>query len=412
MNTEQENRFRFDSEKSPAPGFIDLTREPLTKKPIGIERAHFLLGQMYRSQIQYQFKERLKRTKKTALEKELDLMRKVRERGLELSQQLKANPDEKHLLLGTAIELYFSCLDRWSEGAGIDPLYALWLQNDNVDCLAVMYRPDESTVVIGHTEEDTAGTYSQYPGFQPEIVVISSPFDPQRKISALMIPYLLPGSAYAYDNYGYFQSINGLYQTENPTGQALANMAAWLTAILGSQVDPRFVIQALLPFTDGYNLNVVYQKEGEDSLSAFNITFVHGVKEIRELGKEIGSVLVANNTLDEKIQPLTAPYQAFIKTEEYQRKKEIMLNAQDRLPRIMASLHKLVSLSSRQPSPEDYGWAMAVLLSLKTPKLPLRNEKVVSTSIASLSPDGFRVWAGAGSASKRGYEFREVYPRR
>lgn len=430
MKPEQPLQFRFDREKAPAPGILDLTGENCLS-------AHFTLGRRYKNQILAQLAQKLANLTPAELTSQLSLIQRSRQQCLYLSENLKSknkdgkNKDEQ--LIGHAIGRYFDCLDFWASGAQIpdflkrmhladhlpdkmtnflSPVVSLWLQNDNVSCLTVMYRPSEQTVVIGHTEEDTTGSYRCHPEYKPEVAVLTSPFDSNRKISALMIPYLLPGPAFAFDNKGYFQSVNGLYQAENPNGRALSNMAVWLTMTLGNLVDPVSIIQTLSPFIDGYSLNTACLSSQPDKRpTAVTVKFIHDQIEVRELAEEPGSVLIVNNIIDEKNYPLTAACQFLPETSlEYRKKRETMVNCQSRLPRVMANIvRRVAARESQQSSIESYIQAMAILLSLQTPKLPIRNDRVVSTGIYYLSPEEMAVVISADSASKAGYELKTTY---
>lgn len=440
----REQKVRVDVKKSPAPELVDLRQKDLLT-------VHSELGRRYKEQIQTQLKEKIAGVDEDSeLVRQLGLMAKIRKDCLELGQKLSTNQGEEKLI-GGGIKDYFDCLDQWQKGAELQTLskelydrqelrsdftnagiasqeeltqtLSLWLQNDNVNCATVMYRAKDGSVVVGHTEEDTIFDYGKDPNYRPEIVSFTSHIDPKREIKFFPIPYLLPGPAFAYTSDGYIQTINGLYQDENSGGQALSNMAVWLTLVLAKEVNPEMVVSALSPYVDGYSLNIVQAEPSSHSVAARTIKFIHDKIETTDLAKSPDSTIVSTNILpeDENLEtvagkqnfPKTTPGGYDFTPEQYEKYKRKLSSVRtEKLPQIMKTLANL----TEEKKINSLERAMAILLAIKggaikpgRPFLNLKNETVRSTIVTHILPGEITVNVGAGPASKVGYELNEEY---
>ena len=136
---------------------IDLTKHDL-------RTAHRMLGEHARQQVQKILHQRLDRL--DALKIGL-LMQQARS----CAETLTGKSEDKRLdsRLRGAVREYLDCLEAWADGAGLmafehpvlaehkplGPLdLALFLQHDSTGCQTGMYRQQDGSVILWHTEED------------------------------------------------------------------------------------------------------------------------------------------------------------------------------------------------------------------------------------------------------------------
>jgi hypothetical protein len=179
----------------------------------------------------------------------------------------------------TAFGEYLDCLSAWAEGAELEqcehaaladfqPLgqtdLAMFLQNDRSGCQTGMYRSQDGSVVLWHTEEDV----EEQPGSGFDLLRIADFSVGDRSLPVVMrafiYPDLLPGPAFGWRTDGFAQAVDKLHirNFPDPTAGILANVATWLTLRLGPAMDCKEIIESLQPFYDGYALSTAYSQAG------------------------------------------------------------------------------------------------------------------------------------------------------
>ena len=136
--------------------FIDLTQYDL-------RTAHHRLGEHVRPQVQKILQQRLDRLDSAHIGLLLQQARACAE-----TLPAKIEDKQMDLRLRGAVQEYIDCLEAWADGAGLVGLHpalgshehasllelALFLQHDSTGCQTGMYRQEDGSVILWHTEED------------------------------------------------------------------------------------------------------------------------------------------------------------------------------------------------------------------------------------------------------------------
>jgi hypothetical protein len=176
-------------------------------------------------------------------------------------------------ILRDAIGIYLDCLQAWAEldhmrgvGSLVDDQVvtlldmALFLQNDNTGCQTGIFRNSDGSVILWHTEED----YEGETGTRLDCLRIAVfRADSGAIVYAFIYPDLLPGPAFNWRSDGYIQAVDTLliHPFESREGAALVNAASWIVLFTRPELDVEQVLQALIPYYDGYALNSVVAAE-------------------------------------------------------------------------------------------------------------------------------------------------------
>jgi hypothetical protein len=235
-----------------------------------LPEAHRLLGQHCRRQVQKILQHKLDTW-------EASRIHKLLHQSQMCLAALALKHGDEHLdgQLRAAVGAYLACLAAWSGGAGLDrfehfaleafyPLGALdlamFLQNDCTGCQTGLYRLQDGSVVLWHTEEDVEDEPGS--GFDLLRIADFNVGDTAHPVvmSAFIYPDLLPGPAFGWRSDGYAQGVDKLHIRDFPGLKQgiLANVVTWLTLRLGAAVPAREIIASLQPYYDGYALNTVH----------------------------------------------------------------------------------------------------------------------------------------------------------
>lgn len=302
-----------------------------------------------------------------------------------------------------ALDEYLNCLLAWSHGAQLSSLQhqllnglvvdekpisaldlALLLQNDNTGCQTGVYKEQDGSVILWHTEEDVKEEAGDDRFDKLRIVT----FRIERKegieeISAFVYPDLLPGPAYGWRSDNFVQVVDALHLKSQPqNGNMLANIATWITLRLGKEVEPQEVIEALGPFLDGYAIIVVKEKSGQ--IFGNKIEFAGDQKLITFLADNPGSFLFQVNVFSEK-EGATATVYEDINPEVrkfYEGRIYRTERAVNKVKKATSAHHCLFKLLSSRAG-GDYAYA---------------NEDVKSYFVGKVSSYGMELWLGEGPA--------------
>lgn len=288
--------------------------------------AHYQLGEI----VGFQTRKILdKKLQETTPEKFFSQIKFIRNCRQQMEQKLQ-DP-----LIGKSLEEYFVCLKSWAQGADIacdfknnkllnkpvegKPVtpedLALWLQNDNLGCQTGMLRDKDGSVLVWHTEEEIDRSRIDKPR------VINFQISNGEKMSFFCYPDLLPGASFAWRK-GFFQAVDFLYLKGTEKPGSLANVAAWLTLRLSQEQEPRKVISSLLPFVDGYAINIVKATNGR--VFGEKIEFVgETVLEPKILSPEKGSTCFQVNIFSDQKSNITKKYQEIPEDQKVQMEKRI-----------------------------------------------------------------------------------------
>ena len=240
-----------------------------------LRTAHRMLGEHVRSQVRKVLTQRLDRLDRAKCSL---LVEQARSCGETLTDKLADQRLDSRLR--GALQEYVDCLAAWAEGGGLDDFehpeltfhrllcpidLAFFLQHDSNGCQTGVYRQGDGSVILWHTEEDVE--FEPGSGFDQLRLAAFNVGDYQHPIilHAFIYPDLLPGPAFGWRSDGYVQAVDTLHTRMFPDQRSgiLANIATWLTLRLGPDYDPGMVIENMVPYYDGYALNVAFVQGGK-----------------------------------------------------------------------------------------------------------------------------------------------------
>ena len=332
-----------------------------------------------------------------------------------------------------AISEYLDCLEAWANGAGLGkfshPLLAggvggrpitstdlaLVLQHDNVGCQTGMYRCANGSLVFWHSEEDAAGPGERFDKLRIAKMVLP---DSETTVESQMFIYpdLLPGPAFAWRSDGYIQAadtLNLMSQPELEQG-ALVNVVCWLALRLGPRGSLEEIVQALLPYWDGYALNVAYPRKAapaEDKLVALKIEYARRQVIRYQLDDQPGSFLFQVNLFCQRrnatvkaIEALPVYRQRFNAQRIYRTRRMLRKRKMDGLSKREAGVPDFVyhfgpevAQETANSTPDEVNFIYSMLGSRLGGDGAYANEDVRAWMIAHLSDEALSVWTGAGA---------------
>ena len=297
---------------------------------------------------------------------------------------------------------YLDCLEAWADGAGlvgfehpvladqqsISPLeLALFLQHDSTGCQTGMYRQEDGSVILWHTEEDIE--FEAGSGFDQLRLAAFNVGDGKDPITmhAFIYPDLLPGPAFGWRSDGYAQAVDSLHVRACADQQAgiLANIATWLTLRLGPDCDPGKVIKDMGPYFDGYALNGVSVRGGKAHAEKHEFTANHILSTI--LGDQPGSYLFQVNIFSQK--------------------KHLWIRELEDLPTEDRRLYKrrewytrkaLQNKDHRVGAAGDMGFFFNLICSRSGIRWPYANTDMKAYFILRQNTRGAEIWLGHGPA--------------
>ncbi|MEW5868359.1 MAG: hypothetical protein AB1894_03730 [Chloroflexota bacterium] len=372
--------------------FLDFTNENFVS-------AHGRLGAQVRQQVHKILRGRLDRLSAA------DFEGKVRQgRACHAILRKQAANTRLAAALRQALDEYLACLEVWSQGAQIvafehphlagcqvdgQPVgeldLALLLQHDSSGCQTGMYRQADGSVTLWHSEEDNSPPGERFD--QLRIATFGLPQGGHNvRLSAFIYPDLLPGSAFAWRSDGYAQAVDTLLLKSQPAlnSGTLANVASWVALRLGDQVGALEVLQALLPYWDGYALNVVTSGEGVVRASKY----------------EFAADRLLQGHLDE--QPGSYLFQVNI----FSQRQDASLLALENLPQDercsyeqrMARTQQALQRGQADGKDGSLGFFFNLLASRSGGEWAYANPDVKAYFVDRVSPDEMEIWLGPGPA--------------
>ncbi len=230
-------------------------------------------------------------------------------------------------LICQALLAYQSCLEQWVAGTDLKAVLAqsaianstslpigklsllvgMALQNDALGCQTGMYRQEDGSVVLWHTEEDSDLDGSRFDELR--MMRFRSPWSPLgAELVSFIYPDLLPGSAFSWRTDGYIQAVDFLYMREANLEKALlANIACWVTLVLGQRASLEDVVGQLGPFLDGYAISAV--SRDDKMVQARKIEFLATEYLCLELGQQPGDFAFQVNLVSDPVSSLAENYE-------------------------------------------------------------------------------------------------------
>src|SRR5262245_1218166 len=304
----QENKDRLGAIE-----FLDL-------REFDLVTAHRKLGEAVKAQVQAILHRKLEALDHKQLVKQLRLARQGRQ-ALEEKRHSSIIDHSIQQALGE----YLACLAAWRAGTELEDFQhkrfpdlaveglpvsaddlALFLQNDNLGCQTGVYRENDGSVSLWHTEEDVQTPGSRFDKLRLATFRAGN-HDKTIEVNAFIYPDLLPGPAYAWRGDHFVQAIDSLPLKPAAGSYMLANIVAWVTLYLGKSVEPEEVIRALGPFVDGYALTLVQAQEGQ--VSAHKLEFAGNQLLSLSLAETPGSFLFQVNILSNEKAAIALSYE-------------------------------------------------------------------------------------------------------
>ena len=363
---------------------------------VDIVTAHQLLGGEVRDQVHKILRNKLGKCSREQLREQIRIVRKCRSALVE-----KSGSPEIHHHIRIALHTYADCLSAWSKGAELDVILrdeiqkwsvdeepisendlALLLQNDETGCQTGVYREEDGSVLLWHTEEDAETT----PGSRFDklrVAIFGVPEGDRRvKISAFIYPDLLPGPAFGWRSNGSVQAVDTLHVEPGDQEPAvLANVAAWITLFLEKQVEPAEVIAVLAPFLDGYAITTVRQQDG--AVRASRVEFGGGEQVVSILDEQPGSFLFQVNMFSQKAAAHMARYER-LKPETREKLTQRIVRTESFLTNLPAS------------RPDAWQALFKLMASTDGADFAYANEDVKAHLLCEVTADGMKVQVGAG----------------
>ncbi len=171
-----------------------------------------------------------------------------------------------------ALREYLRCLSAWADGAQLHAFgaralpdirvdgfavsaddLALLLQNESTGCQTGIFRDEDQSAILWHTEEDrTTLSHNRFDKLRLASFKATEN-GKSRVITAFVYPDLLPGSAFGWADESYVQAVDAFYLRPqgNPAGVP-ANAVAWVCLLLAGGISSAEIAKALAPFYGGY----------------------------------------------------------------------------------------------------------------------------------------------------------------
>jgi hypothetical protein len=353
--------------------------------------AHRMLGQDASQQIHKILAKRLDEQDEAPAQ-----IRRARQYQAALRGKLK-NPFLSQKL-SAALNEYLVCLSAWGDGADLANFHyaglpgmtvdgqpvsaedlAFALQEDEVGCQTGVYREQDGSVILWHSEED----YEATPGQRfDKLRLFSFRAADQRTVTGFIYPDLLPGPTFGWHGSDFIQAIDTLHvKPVDFEAALLPNALAWLSLYLGTQVTREELARSLGPFQGGYSLTGLYKKDGR--ISVEKIEFANTDHTVSQLKSDAGCYLFQTNVIADLSLPIgaqeqTSPASRAWNETRLARTAEFMQAVQkagDALPAIFEMLRSQLGGDSAYANPD-----------------------VKAYLVCRMSPDKISVWVGSGPA--------------
>jgi hypothetical protein len=237
----------------------------------GVPEAHFHLGADVGARVALFLRKRLEGLGDREVENEIRLAR-----GSWAEVERRRRSRDLHPTVRLALDEYARSLQAWAAGAGLADFarsdlgglrvdgvpvgaedLACLLQNELNGCQTGVFREDDSSVILWHTEEDR-----EYPGIarfdKLRVASFRAPGDGSRAFTGFIYPDLLPGPAFGWSGSSYAHAVDAFYlRPADGSAGLTANAVTWVCLYLAGAMTTREIAQALAPFRDGYALSSV-----------------------------------------------------------------------------------------------------------------------------------------------------------
>jgi hypothetical protein len=241
----------------------------LDYRHLSIVEAHGKLGEEVGAQARKLLKAKILDLDNVALSEEIKFAKDI----LQNLQEKSKSPKIDNLIRGW-IKTYLLCLNSWANGAQLERVIeksklgapvlpealTLFLQNDNTGCQTGVLRKENGSVLLWHTEEDDTTTFGER--FDKLRLAVFHLDTGSRSVDifSFIYPDLLPGAAFNWRSDGYMQAVDALYLVPDKNAFTLANSICWLTLFAGQDAKAQAIFDGLKPVSDGYVLNVVFNR--------------------------------------------------------------------------------------------------------------------------------------------------------
>lgn len=358
-----------------------------------IVSAHHKLGTDAREQIQKILSKRLGET--GSIEKTQYQIRRARKLILALSE--RAQHPKISEPLKDAIQQYQACLSAWATGAelnqfrhdflsekvdeqNISPIeLAIFLQEDEVGCQTGVFREQDGSIILWHSEED----YEESPWQRfDELRLFCFQAYSKIKTYSFIYPDLLPGPAFGWNEKKYAQAVDSLHIKQSDDANAiLPNTLAWISLYLGQVMSRQAIATELVPFAGGYSISAAYSMQ--ENIHAEKVDVGNHALDNCTLGEMAGNHLFQTNIVtgsspavlhEEQISPESHKRNSNRITRTT-RLLQVIKNSNTALPLIFRVMHSRIGQEDAYSNPD-----------------------VKAYFVCRIHANAMQCWAGAGPA--------------
>lgn len=353
--------------------FLDLT---LLDK---IE-AHFVLGSDVRNAVHRKLNSALDEIDTINLSELISKVKRIR-RVLE-------NKAKNTDLAGKIAQSYLDCLEAWAKGANIENFrhpkienrnisiieLALLLQLENVGCQTGVFRQENGSVIMWHTEEDVEEENN--PRFDKlRIVSLKSG---NSVFFAFVYPDLLPGCAFSWTDRGIAMAVDTILANAKLSEGFFSNFLYWAVLFYNEELRPYEIITRFSPIIDAGAITIVLP---EDNIRVEKMEFIANEILTSCLDSQPGSFLFQSNVFSTKNSRL-------LSFENVQREKRRLFEARE--IRTKEAINRLQSFSLC-----DF---YAMMTSRKGGTYAYANKDVKAYFLSRVSKYSCEIWVGTGKA--------------
>lgn len=291
-------------------------------RALDLEPAHFALGQAVKSQVKRILQHKLESWGPEGFLVRIRIAQAVLNTLVE-----KTVSDRLDLPIRQALLAYLGCLEQWAAGTDLRAVLAqsaiansagsladqiallvgLALQNDALGCQTGTCRQGDGSIVLWHTEEDSDLEGMRFDKLR--LMRFRSPWGPaDAEVISFIYPDLLPGSAFSWRSDGYIQAVDFLYMRDMVVeGALLANIACWVTLVLGQHGSLEAVVHQLGPYLDGYAITTV--SRDDKMVHGRKIEFLAAEHLCSELSEQVGAHSFQVNLVSDPASSLAQHYE-------------------------------------------------------------------------------------------------------
>ncbi len=354
--------------------FLDLTN-------LEIVDAHLALGKDVKPAVHKRLNFLIDRIGESQVFDEIEKVRNIRKTVEDRSKGQD--------FISLAIRSYLECCKAWAVGTDLENFHhsklakikdissidlAIFLQLELTGCQTGMYRQEDGSIILWHTEEDVDEKSQRFDKLR-----VAAFRSGNKIVNSFIYPDLLPGPAFSWTGSGTAIAIDSLPVISNSTVGFFANLIYWIVLFFHEDLPVQAIVSELLPSVDSGAINIVgFEKEAHGEIFEFAIDQVKK----RCLGSQPASFLFQTNISNSfNIKPDGTFYEAKSDKQHYYVSRET---------RTAQAVKKL-----KDPSLLNF---FHLLTSMRGGEYAYANRDVKAHFLIKVTNDEYEVWMGSGMA--------------